>query len=97
MTSRDLLNKLHDGPFQPFRVKLSNNTTLDVLDPNTVVVGPTPQLDGDVLDLGYLQCIDTNCWQGGWLTALDVESGQVWKANQRGDVLQERLRNRPRQ
>jgi hypothetical protein len=41
MTDRDLLNKLHDRPFQPFRVKLSNNTTLDVLDPNTVVVGPT--------------------------------------------------------
>ena len=41
MTDRDLLNKLHGRPFQPFRVKLSNNTTLDVLDPNTVVVGPT--------------------------------------------------------
>jgi hypothetical protein len=41
MTDRDLLNKLHDNPFQPFRVKLSNNSTLDVLDPNTVVVGPS--------------------------------------------------------
>ncbi|HEY7116329.1 MAG TPA: hypothetical protein VH475_07080 [Tepidisphaeraceae bacterium] len=41
MTARDLLNKLHDNPFQPFRVKLSNSSTMDVLDPNTVVVGPT--------------------------------------------------------
>jgi len=41
MTARDLNNKLHDQPFQPFRVKLSNNSTMDVLDPNTVVVGPT--------------------------------------------------------
>ena len=41
MTDRDLLNKLHDQPFQPFRVKLSSNTSMDVLDPNTVVVGPT--------------------------------------------------------
>ncbi len=41
MTDRDLLNKLHRRPFQPFRMKLSNSTTLDVLDPNTVVVGPT--------------------------------------------------------
>jgi hypothetical protein len=41
MTDRDLLNKLHDQPFQPFRVRLSNNSTMDVLDPNTVVVGPT--------------------------------------------------------
>jgi hypothetical protein len=41
MRTRDLLNKLHDQPFQPFRVRLSNNTTIDVLDPNTVVVGPS--------------------------------------------------------
>src|SRR5438045_141093 len=41
MTARDLLNKLHDQPFQPFRARLSNNSTIDVLDPNTVVVGPS--------------------------------------------------------
>ena len=41
MKTRDLLNKLHDQPFQPFRARLSNNTTIDVLDPNTVVVGPS--------------------------------------------------------
>jgi len=41
MRARDLLNKLHDEPFQPFRVRLSNNSTIDVLDPNTVVVGPS--------------------------------------------------------
>jgi hypothetical protein len=33
MRARDLLNKLHDEPFQPFRVRLSNNTSIDVLDP----------------------------------------------------------------
>ena len=41
MRARDLLNKLHDEPFQAFRVRLSNNSTIDVLDPNTVVVGPS--------------------------------------------------------
>jgi hypothetical protein len=41
MRARDLLNKLHDEPFQPFRVRLSNNSTIDVLDPNTVIVGPS--------------------------------------------------------
>jgi hypothetical protein len=41
MRARDLLNQLHDQPFQPFRVRLSNNSTMDVLDPNTVVVGPS--------------------------------------------------------
>jgi hypothetical protein len=39
--ARDLLNKLHDQPFQPFRVRLSNHTAIDVLDPNTVIVGPS--------------------------------------------------------
>jgi hypothetical protein len=41
MSPQDLLNKLHDRPFQPFRVKLSDASTFDVLDPGNVVVGPT--------------------------------------------------------
>jgi serine/threonine protein phosphatase 1 len=48
------------------------------------VVGHTPQHSGEVLDLGFLVCIDTNCHRGGWLTALDVESKHVWQANQAG-------------
>ena len=41
MSPRDLLNKLHDEPFKPFRVRLSNNTTYDITDPSVVIVGPT--------------------------------------------------------
>ena len=41
MSSHDLLKRLHDQPFRPFRVKLSNNTTLDITDPGLVIVGPT--------------------------------------------------------
>jgi hypothetical protein len=41
MPVRDLLNKVHYEPFQPFRARLTNNSTIDVLDPNTVVVGPS--------------------------------------------------------
>jgi serine/threonine protein phosphatase 1 len=52
------------------------------------VVGHTPQLSGEVLDLGFLVCIDTNCARGGWLTALDTDIGQVWQADRAG-----RLRN----
>jgi serine/threonine protein phosphatase 1 len=50
-----------------------------------VVVGHTPQPDGRMLDLGFLKCLDTACHAGGWLTALDVDSGRVWQATQRGD------------
>jgi serine/threonine protein phosphatase 1 len=48
------------------------------------VVGHTPQHSGEVLDLGFLLCIDTNCHRGGWLTAVDVNSRQVWQADQQG-------------
>src|ERR1700746_1629202 len=39
------------------------------------IVGHTPQKNGDILDLGYLKCIDTFCHGGGWLTALEVNTG----------------------
>lgn len=52
----------------------------------TVVVGHTPQRRGRVLDLGYLKCIDTYCYGGGWLTALDVATGQIWQADVRGQL-----------
>ncbi len=48
----------------------------------TFVVGHTPQ--PEVLDLGHLICIDTGCCGGGWLTALDVSTKQVWQVNERG-------------
>ncbi|MEO8496749.1 MAG: metallophosphoesterase family protein [Planctomycetota bacterium] len=54
----------------------------------TAIVGHTPQGSGEILDLGYLLCIDTYCFGGGWLTALDVESGRVWQANRNGELRQ---------
>lgn len=48
------------------------------------VVGHTAQRNFEILDLGYLICIDTCCYGGGWLTALDVQSGQVWQADAQG-------------
>jgi serine/threonine protein phosphatase 1 len=53
------------------------------------IVGHTPQHSGEILDLGFLVCLDTNCHRGGWLTALDVGSGQVRQADKGG-----RLRRR---
>lgn len=47
------------------------------------VVGHTPQ-KSEVLDLGFLVCIDTDCARGGWLTALDVGTGHVWQADRAG-------------
>lgn len=51
----------------------------------TVVVGHTSQKDGEVLDLGHLKCIDTYCHGGGWLTALDVRTEEVWQVDRDGN------------
>jgi serine/threonine protein phosphatase 1 len=52
------------------------------------VVGHASQKSGEVLDLGYLKCVDTWCYGDGWLTAMDVESGQIWQADKSGRMRQ---------
>jgi serine/threonine protein phosphatase 1 len=49
-----------------------------------VLVGHTEQRSGEILDLGSVMCIDTYCHAYGWLTAIDVNSGQVWQASRWG-------------
>jgi len=53
-----------------------------------MVCGHTPQRDGRPKSLGHAVCIDTWAYQGGWLTCLDVASGQYWQANQTGESRQ---------
>jgi serine/threonine protein phosphatase 1 len=48
------------------------------------IVGHASQRSGEILDLGYVKCIDTWCYGEGWLTALDVYGGQVWQVDKRG-------------
>lgn len=50
------------------------------------IVEHTAQKSGDILDLGCVKCIDTFCHGGCWLTALDVNTGQIWQANQDGSL-----------
>lgn len=51
----------------------------------TAIVGHTPQLNGEIRNLGHVQIIDTFCYGDGWLSALDVTSNHVWQANNFGD------------
>ena len=51
-----------------------------------VIVGHSSQKSGGILDLGHLVCIDTFCHGGGWLTALEVHTGQVWQADREGNM-----------
>ena len=50
----------------------------------TMVCGHTPQSSGMPLNLGHAVCIDTWAYATGWLTCLDVSTGEYWQANQRG-------------
>jgi serine/threonine protein phosphatase 1 len=50
-----------------------------------MVCGHTPQRSGRPLDLGHAVCIDTGIYRGGWLTCLDVGTGEYWQANQQGE------------
>ncbi len=48
------------------------------------IVGHTAQRTGEVLDEGHIVCIDTYCYGGGWLTAMDVATREVWQFDQHG-------------
>jgi serine/threonine protein phosphatase 1 len=75
---------------QPEETLLWSHLTLRLPPPHTsgkrAVVGHTPQVNGEILDLGHLVCIDTYCYGSGWLTALDVDSGQTVQADRQGQV-----------
>lgn len=51
----------------------------------TMICGHTRQKSGLPLDLGTSICIDTNIYDGGWLTCLDAISRRVWQANELGE------------
>lgn len=51
-----------------------------------VIVGHTPQPEGRVLDAGHLVCIDTYCFGGGCLTALDLGTGETLQTNRHGHL-----------
>jgi serine/threonine protein phosphatase 1 len=49
-----------------------------------MICGHTEQRTGMPRNLGHAVCIDTWAYGDGWLTCLDVNSGRIWQANQRG-------------
>jgi serine/threonine protein phosphatase 1 len=60
------------------------------------VLGHTPQPGPQFLYLGYLMCLDTSCCYGGWLTAVDVETGQAWRARNESQPALSRSHHAPR-
>ena len=50
------------------------------------IVGHTSQKTGEILVLGHVVCLDTYCHGGGWLTAMELESGKTWQADREGHM-----------
>ena len=48
------------------------------------IVGHTAQKSAEIVDLGHVVCLDTYCHGGGWLTALEIGSGQIWQVDRHG-------------
>ena len=51
-----------------------------------VVLGHTPQPNGDVLDGGHVVCIDTFCFGSGYLTAYEIDSCNSIQADRHGHL-----------
>lgn len=85
-------NYVADSPInrQPIEVlrwqSLSEHQPARHASGKTAFVGHTCQRNGEILDLGHLKCLDTFCYGGGWLTAYDVNSGQIWQASMEGEL-----------
>lgn len=52
----------------------------------TLVCGHTAQKSGWPLTIGHALCIDTWVYGRGWLTAVDVTSGEFWQARENGET-----------
>ncbi len=51
------------------------------------IVGHTHDRQGQIFRSPHLVCIDTFCYGGQCLTALELTSGQVWQASRAGQLL----------
>ena len=68
---------LHWQKFPPQRPHVSGKR---------MICGHTPQHGGVPAVLPHAVCIDTGAGMDGWLTCLEVLTGYVWQANERGEV-----------
>ena len=50
------------------------------------VVGHTHDRGGEIFMVRHLVCLDTFCYGGGWLTAMEFPSRKLWQADQEGKL-----------
>jgi len=54
-----------------------------------VYCGHTPQRDGKIGFFEYLTCLDTCCFAGLWLSAIDIDSKEMWQVSREGHLRQD--------
>jgi serine/threonine protein phosphatase 1 len=101
-TDRFLFIHANYYPNRPMPEQTGHTLRWEAVDPHrmgrhhsgkTAVVGHTTRTDGQILDLGFLVMIDTGASMGGWLTALEVYSGEIVQTNQQGEIRRSRREN----
>lgn len=65
-------------------VKLTSSIPDPHFSGKKAILGHTHDRGGEIFSLRHLTCIDTYCYGGGWLTALDVMTGTIWQADREG-------------
>ena len=76
---------LHRQPSEALRWEsLRDRRPFPHMSGKIAIVGHTAQKDGEVLDLGYLKCLDTWIYGDGWLTAMDVATEEIWQVDKNG-------------
>ncbi|MCA9037005.1 MAG: serine/threonine protein phosphatase [Planctomycetaceae bacterium] len=73
-------------PGLALRWRVTNENSRPHCSGKTVITGHTAQKSGEILDLGHVKCIDTNCVHGGWLTAINADNGEMWQSDQYGKL-----------
>lgn len=66
---------------QPIQALLYHRLRVSIPGPHfsgkTFYVGHSAQRSGNILDKGHIICIDTCLYGGGWLTAREIDSGEM--------------------
>lgn len=68
-------------------VKLTERMPGPHISGKQAVVGHTHDREGQILRSPHLICVDTYCYGGRWLTAIDLESNAVWQATRTGELI----------
>lgn len=68
-------------------VKLTERMPGPHISGKKAIVGHTHDREGQILRVPHLVCIDTYCYGGRWLTAIDIESNAIWQATRSGELI----------